>query len=183
MAKRDDAGTEGHPMATRVEPARDRRRSTRRPVAFASLQELSADLDALEKAHAYGRLVRLGNHEAGPIFSHLAKGMARSFDGFPFSVSWFLRLVGRFMKRRILANAFQPGFNLPAKIERSVWSDDVTFEHGLRQLREQVARAASPGASPSQPHPIFGSMSVDEWQIYYLRHAELHLSFLDILPS
>ncbi|MBX9787841.1 MAG: DUF1569 domain-containing protein [Pirellulales bacterium] len=27
------------------------------------------------------------------------------------------------------------------------------------------------------PHPVIGRLSVDQWNRFHLRHAELHLSF------
>lgn len=151
-----------------------------RPVVYPTLRAIAEDLAALQKAHETGRLRRLGNHDPGPIFDHLARGMARSFDGFPVVAAWWLRWCGPWIKRRVLAKPFKPGFILPAGIERSVWDDSVSFEDGIRSLLEQVARASAPGANPSQPHPIFGRMTPHEWQAYYLRHAELHLNFLEV---
>lgn len=150
------------------------------PVRLPTLEALARDLDALEEAHARGTLRRLGNHEAGPIFDHLALAMARSFDGFPVVAAWWLRLLGPWIKRRVLSRPFRPGFKLSAPIERMVWRDSVSFDDGIRSLREQVARAREPGAAPAQAHPIFGRMSPAEWNTYHLRHAELHLNFLTI---
>lgn len=152
----------------------------RRPMDYPTLQAIADDLTVLQKAHETGRLRRLGNHDPGPIFDHLARGMARSFDGFPVVPAWWLRVLGPWIKKRVLAKPFKPGFMLPARIERCVWDDSVSFEDGIRSLLEQVARASAPGANPSQPHPIFGRMTPHEWQAYYLRHAELHLNFLEV---
>ncbi len=152
----------------------------RRPVVYPNLRALADDLAVLQKAHETGRLRRLGNHDPGPIFDHLARAMARSFDGFPVSPAWWLRVLGPLIKKRVLARPFKPGFMLPARIERSVWDDSVSFEDGMRSLLDQVGRASAPGANPSQPHPIFGRMTPHEWQAYHLRHAELHLNFLEV---
>lgn len=152
----------------------------RRPMVYPTLQAIADDLTVLQKAHETGRLRRLGKHDPGPIFDHLARGMARSFDGFSMVPAWWLRALGPWIKKRVLAKPFKPGFMLPSRIERSVWDDSVSFEEGIRSLLDQVARASAPGANPSQPHPIFGRMTPHEWQAYYLRHAELHLNFLEV---
>lgn len=150
----------------------------RRLVAFASLDDIAADLDQIETSHRAGSLKRLGNHEPGPICQHLAMAMQRSFDGFPIRVNPLLRVLGRALKKRELSRPFQPGFRLNAKAESFAWDVATTFEIGITNLRAQIVRAKAPGAAPNGAHPFFGPMSPAEWQIYYLRHAELHLSFL-----
>jgi hypothetical protein len=154
----------------------------RRLVAYASLADFSTDLDKLEAAHRAGTLRVLGNHAPGPNFAHLAASMQRSFDGFPVTIPRWLRLLGRLMKNRILSRPFQPGFNLSKAAESSAWNDRVSFDEGLAALRAQIARAAKPDARPSAPHPFFGPMTTPQWQTYHLRHAELHMSFLQPAP-
>ncbi len=150
----------------------------RRLASYATLDDISRDLDKIEAAHKAGTLKKLGNHEAGPICHHLGLAMQRSFDGFPIRVNALLGMLGKLLKKRELSKPFQPGFRLSAKAETVAWSDATTAEDGFRLLREQIARAKAPGASPNGAHPFFGPMTPAEWQVYYLRHAELHLSFL-----
>lgn len=152
----------------------------RRLVAYSSQAEVAADLDVLEAARATGRLRRLGNHEAGPIFNHLAMAMERSLDGFPIRAALWLRLLGPLVKKSVLSKPLQPGVNLRESDERFAWNTAVTFEDGLAQLRAQIARAARPESIPAAAHPFFGAMTPEEWRVYHLRHAELHLSFLGI---
>ena len=150
----------------------------RRPLSLQSLQSLRDHLWVLQTAHDAGRLRRLGKHDPGPIFDHLARAMARSYDGFPVVVAWWLRLLGPWIKRRILAKPFKPGFILPLRVERVVWDDTVSFDEGLQSLRAQLDRFSDPATEPSQPHPIFGKMTPRDWEVYHARHAELHMSFL-----
>jgi len=156
----------------------DTKQARRRLVAYTSLQDLWKDLDLLEQSHRAGTLRRLGNHDAGPNFAHLALAMKCSHDGFASLAPAWLRLVGRISKKGTLSKPFRPGFNLRKQDESKAWDDSVSFDEGIRLLREQVARAMKPGASPSAAHPFFGPMTPAEWQVYYLRHAELHMSFL-----
>lgn len=157
------------------------RTARRRMLALASLAELNAELDRLEAAHRAGKLTRTGNHEPGPIFAHLAMATRCSFDGFPTRVGLPLRILGRLFKSRVLAHPFKPGLKLSSKNESLAWDTSVTFDDGLARLRQQMSRltaAQSTGPKPSMPHPFFGPMSPDDWRVYHLRHAELHLSFL-----
>lgn len=150
----------------------------RRLVAFSSLDDIARDLDRIEASHKAGTLKKLGNHEAGPVCHHLGMAMQRSFDGFPIRVNAILGLLGKALKKQVLAKQFQPGFRLNSKAESVAWNDAVSFDEGITLLKHQIARARAPGAAPRAAHPFFGPLTPTEWQVYYLRHAELHLSFL-----
>lgn len=154
------------------------RKCRRRLVSYSSLADLSRDLDVLQAAHAAGTLKALGNHSPGGVLAHVALGMRCSFDGFPSRAPAWIRWLGPLMKKSVLSKPFEPGFKLKKEIDAKVWDDATSFEAGVQQLREQIARASSPSAAPSAPHPFFGAMTAGEWQVYFLRHAELHLSFL-----
>jgi hypothetical protein len=156
----------------------DTKSARRRLVSYASLRALSDDLGLIEASHRAGTLTRLGNHDPGPIFEHLASAMTRSFDGFGVTAPLWLRWIGPLVKKSTLAKPFKPGFNLRPDIEKFAWDDTVSFDDGLKRLREQIARAQVPGAAPNSAHPFFGVLTPQEWQVYYLRHAELHMSFL-----
>jgi hypothetical protein len=164
-------------------PHIDPRTARRRLVNLATLEALSRDLEALEAAHRSGRLRQLGNHGPGAIFAHLALAMRASHEGFPARATAWLRVLGPLVKRRVLASPFRPGLRLKPAVDRQVWDEATTFEDGLATLRAEIERAKAArdgrGPQPSSPHPFFGAMSPAEWRAYYLRHAELHLSFLD----
>lgn len=161
----------------------DVRSVRRRMLAFSSQADVARDLDALEAAHGSGRLERLGNHDAGAIFDHLAMAMRCSVDGFPVRAALFLRVIGPLVKKSVLSKPIQPGVRLSQSDERAAWNTSVTFEQGIASLREQITRAAQPGVQANAAHPFFGRMTPEEWRIYHLRHRELHLSFLRARPE
>lgn len=160
----------------------DPRFARRRMVVFASLDDVERDLGVLETAHRVGRLRRLGNREPGAIFQHLAVSIRGSFDGMPelngAALLW-LRLVGPFVKSRVLAQPLRPGVRMASRAEQALWEDDVNFEAALAALRQQIDRLRSSPSGPEAKHPIFGRLTSAEWRAFHLRHAELHLSFLD----
>ena len=172
----DSVGVGTVPVHDRVNTKAARRRL----VAYSSLSELWEDLNKIERSHRGGTLRKLGNHGGGANFAHIAMVMKGSFDGFAVRPALLLRILGRMMKKRLLSRPFQPGFNLSKNAESAAWDDSVTFDAGLAMLREQVTRVGKVGAVPGVAHPFFGNMTVKEWQVYYLRHAELHLSFLQL---
>ncbi len=150
----------------------------RRLVSYASLADLSKDLDKIESAERAGTLRHLGNHAPGSIFFHLSLPMKGSFDGIPQRAPFVARCIGRLLKKRILAHPFKPGLKLKKPLDNTLWNETISFDEGLGLLRAQIRRAAAAGAAPNASHPFFGAMSTADWQVYYLRHAELHLSFL-----
>lgn len=162
----------------------DPRSARRRLVSYARLEDLLADLDAVERAHRDGRLRRLGNHDAAPIFAHLGMAVRGCFDGFPTFAPLWLRLLGRLLKARVLSAPFQPGLRLSPKNQALAWPPAPPFDAALADLRAELARLRAAredkGPRPAAPHPFFGPMTPDEWQRYHLRHAELHMSFLAI---
>ncbi len=156
------------------------RRCRRRLVSYATFEDLRRELDAIEAAHAKGALVALGNHTPGAILAHVALGMRSSFEGFPTRAPLWIRVLGPLVKHRVLSRPFVPGFKLSRNVDAKVWDSSVTFEDGMMQLRKQLERVSAPGARPTAPHPFFGPLTPDEWRAYQLRHAELHLSFLQV---
>lgn len=153
----------------------------RRLVVYSSFSDFAKDLDKVEAAHLNGTLRPLGNRQAGPIFGHLAVSMRDSMEeneALKGVAPLWLRLVGPIAKSRVLGRPFQPGVKLPSRAEIVLWNDSLSFESGLKELRSQIERISRPGNEPRQKHPIFGALSVQEWGTFHLRHAELHMSFL-----
>ncbi len=161
----------------------DTKQARRRMVSYASLADFSKDLDKVELAHRAGTLRKLGNREAGPIFGHLAVSMRGSFAGMPElkgAVPLWLRLLGPLVKKRALSGPLRPGVRMSGGAERALWDDGLTVETGLAGLRAEVARLSRADARPGAAHPIFGKLSAGEWKTFHLRHAELHMSFLQL---
>jgi hypothetical protein len=104
--------------------------------------------------------------------------MRCSFDGFPALAPSWLRWLGPLLKNRILSHPFEPGLKLRSDAESVAWHDAIAYDDGLAQLRAQIVRCRQPGAQPAAVHPFFGPLSPAQWATYYLRHAELHMSFL-----
>lgn len=84
-------------------------------------------------------------------------------------------LVGGFLKRRILGDA---GFsrNMPTAPELVV-NDDRSFDVEREQLLSLVKRFAEGGlaAFPTDPHPLFGAMTPQEWDLFHAKHLDHHL--------
>jgi hypothetical protein len=146
----------------------------RRKLDYASFEELLADAD---RAKA-GPVKTLGNWSAGQIFRHVALVMNCSMDGFPMTFPWYMRLMAKMFRTRILAGAMPSGFKLPVDGQPLV-PPPTSTEEGLAELHAAVARLTR---EPHRvDHPAFGPMSAEQWNQLHLKHASMHMSFF--VPS
>lgn len=146
----------------------------RRELHFESLDAVVREAERLAAAE---RIVTHGNWTLGQILHHLAQLMHMSIDGARFRAPWYVRLVGPLLKRRIL-RGMPAGFDLPPAAVRQLAADgDVEVPEAVDSLSAAVARLCE---DPHRaPHPVLGRMSLEEWNELHLRHAELHLGFVD----
>jgi hypothetical protein len=150
-----------------------RKVSGRRKLHFETIEEIQQDVDRL----VAGEVKHLGNWSLAQVLSHLAFTMNSSIDGTTFTPAFWLRFFGPLMKKRYLTKPMPAGFKLPENIgyaflpEAGITQDGalVKFRHALKRLQHETHRAR---------HPVFGDMTLDEWNQLHMRHAELHLSFI-----
>lgn len=142
----------------------------RREVRYASLDAMLADAERL----AGGDVETLGNWTLGQILEHLALIQEASIDGYPSMmpapVRWF---VTTFLKRRFLTRGFPPS---GPKMKRTLQPETLDEAAALQHLRRATERVRT--ETRRAKNPVFGEMTLEEWEQLYLRHAELHLSFV-----
>jgi hypothetical protein len=144
----------------------------RRKLHFTSLEDIGADVEQL----ARGPVRNLGNWTSGQVLKHLALVMNYSIDGFPTRAPFYLRILGKLLKKRILTKGMTPGFQLPNKDARNLVPGATTWEEGLAAFRTALKRMQK---EPKRaPHGFFGHLTHDEYIRLHCRHSELHLSFL-----
>ena len=158
----------------------DTRRAVRRTLSFHCLNCLSAELDRIEAAHRAGSLRTTGNWTPGENLDHCAKLLEFALDGFPSRAPWFVRALARMlMLRRATSGRTAPaGFRLPKDAAYMLPQPGIAFEQSMARMRHCLARIAA-GGRMSQPNPLFGPMSHEEWTRMQLGHCQLHLGFLD----
>ena len=154
----------------------------RRVVAFASIDELLADVEAIIEAQQSGRLHATGGWTPAQICEHLAKMVEFSYDGFPFRASWPVRIASHLAKwiawKRFVDWSLQPGYKLPARFQALVPDARAEFSASVARLRLALERIRR--REPMlQPSPFEGRITHEQWVYAHLRHAELHLSFLE----
>jgi hypothetical protein len=140
----------------------------RRPVHYTSYADLLADAEHLAETN----VKTLGNWSLGQILKHVAQATDSSIDGsgfvLPAPARWIFTLL---MKRRFLTQPIPAGFKAPKRFQ----PEDTSVEEGLDLLRNAISRQAS---EPQRAmHPAFGMISREEWTLFNLRHAEMHMSF------
>jgi hypothetical protein len=144
----------------------------RRKLHFDSLDDILAEVDRLNG----GRVQALGNWSPGQVLRHLAMAMDSSIDGFGFQFSLPFRLICKVMKNRFLSKPMPAGFKVPPKGEQGLIPPATDWAEGVRLIHDAVRRLETdPNRAKS---PLFGSMSLADWDRMHCRHAELHLSFL-----
>ena len=63
------------------------------------------------------------------------------------------------------------GFQIPPNAAAMV-SGETSTEEGLAVFRSAIERLKQ--ESKRETHPALGELSVDEWNQFHLRHAEMH---------
>jgi hypothetical protein len=144
----------------------------RRKVEYASFDELLADADRI----GTGSAEALGNWSAGQIFRHLAAAYNSSIDGFTMVFPWYVRVLGKIFRNKLVSGAMPPGLKLPNEGSETLRPGPTSTEEGLAELHAAVVRLQREPRRAS--HPVFGTMSKEEWDKVHLKHASLHMSFL-----
>jgi len=160
------------------------KKANRRSLSFASLNDVLADLDAIEAAHSAGTLSTTGNWTPGQILWHCASAFEASIDGFPadIKVPISLRILGKLIKKKATAPGGEAptGFKIPPNFAAVFQpASDVTFEQGLSKMRDVIKKVVG-GTRMEQPSPIFGTMSHEQWTNLHIGHCQMHLSFLHL---
>jgi hypothetical protein len=159
--------------------------TARRKVELRTLADLTEEVERVYATAAAGRVRPLGNWSAAQVFQHLALFIAGSLDGFSFQYPWPWRwaawLVGRYSWPLLLRLAFRPGFRNPPAAAAVEPDPSVSLEDAAAQLRRQLQRLEG-GERMTRRSPTGEMLTHEQWLDCHLRHAELHLSFLDMDP-
>jgi hypothetical protein len=154
-------------------PVDPKRVEGRRKLHFTSLDEVIADA---EKLVAWPQTKTLGNWSLNQLLMHLALTINLSIDGIDVRAPWYVRLIGFFIRGRILGRGMPAGFKLPRERELGAFPSAASPQKALETLRKAIARLKTERMTAR--HPAFGRLSHEQWGQLHLRHAELHLSFV-----
>jgi hypothetical protein len=173
--RRNDFLSHGARGNTQAMPLRERRLLT-----LASMSELRAEIERLDVARREGRLEPTGSWSLDQCCQHLGRWIEFSIDGFPFRYPWRYRLLGRLVRlvswRWLVSLAMRPGFVNPPSVQPVEPNSEIIPGEGTAYLLQQLSRIEA-GQRMTQPSPVEGAISHEQWCYFHLRHAELHLSF------
>jgi hypothetical protein len=144
----------------------------RRELKFTSFDEVIADAENLASSP---NVKLLGNWPLSQLLTHLTQAINGSIDGIPHKAPWYVRLLGFFIKGRIIRNGIPPGRNLPKEAEGAAFPPASSPQDALEALRKAVDRLKT--EKMTSRHPVFGNLTHEEWTQLHFRHCELHLSF------
>jgi len=148
--------------------------SGRRELTYQNYDELLADAERLAAVPCR----TLGNWSYAPILTHLASALGSSIDGVPFSMPFPVQLFAKLaLKSKFLSKTLPAGFKIPKNAEQQFSPpDSASVQEALESLRRAAGRCQQ--ESNCARHPLFGKLTRQEWDQFSLRHAELHMSFV-----
>jgi Protein of unknown function (DUF1569) len=151
---------------------------SRRKLRFASVEEALAEIDRIVDADRGGTLRQLGNWTPGQIMGHLAAWINYGYEGYPVRrPPWFIRFILRRMVKRYLRDGMPAGQRIPGVENGTTGIEPLGTVDGAERLRRAFTRLQS-GEPRTHDSPAFGVMSLEDSIQLSLRHAELHLGFL-----
>jgi len=146
----------------------------RRELHFESANDVLSDLERILLAPS---VRTAGNWTVGESLDHVAKLIRFAYDGFPFKAPIAIRLLGRIVRVVAFGKPIPAGLKLRGASEALLPEKGVDRVTGAERLRIQLQRMRG-GEKMTQPSPVFGRLTHEQWTTLQLRHAELHLSFL-----
>ena len=149
----------------------------RRELRFETYDDLLAEVERL----AAGDVRLLGNWSLGQNIAHLSRVMIASLDGFPFSANPLMRFFARLLfKKKFLTKPLPAGFQASPSAG-ALMPGETSSDEGLGEMRAAIQRCK--GESGRVMHPFLGDLSLPQWEMFHLRHAEMHLSFVQPAES
>jgi hypothetical protein len=145
----------------------------RRPLDYASLDDVMPDVDRLLLGHE-----TVGRWTLGQICNHVATSIRLSAEGARITLpgAWLIRkTIGPMLGRRLLRKRRMPeGFRVPtpALLPKSDLDDRAEAE----ALRATI-RLYRPEEAANTNHPIFGHFTPEQWRQFHAIHCAHHLSF------
>ena len=149
--------------------------SGRRELTFSNFAEVVADIEAM----AEGNYHTIGNHSFPKIVYHLARTNEMLVGRIkPPKLPWYMRMMMPVMRSRILNGPVKPGFTLPSTDMQSFFwgTEEPELDGVVEQFRGSVKAYETSGPLPA--HPLFGKATPDQILSMALKHAAMHLSFV-----
>lgn len=158
----------------------------RRALRFESIDRMLTDARVCVAADRSPRgLQRRGNWTIGQALNHIAAWIEYPFIGYPqeLVIPSEMKAQAGALKHRLMHETMQPGERLPvegsALAAGTLATEIVPADVGLARLEAaaELLRVGDPHRPAPIPDPALGVVTLYEWTLMTLRHAELHLGF------
>ncbi len=150
-----------------------------RKLRFNSIADINSELDKIAELDKSSQLRTSGNWTAGQIMAHLAAWIEYGYDGYPIkSPPWFVRWFLRTRLPKMLESGMPRGVKIPGIPGGTIGADDIPTDQGIARLKKAFKRLEV-GEEAAFDSPAFGKMSHEDRIRLNLRHAELHLGYLN----
>lgn len=157
--------------------AADSRSLPWRKLRFESVAELREELDRILAAERSGRLRVTGNWTPGQILGHLAAWIEFGYVGFPMKPPpWIIRVLIRLKLKSYLRDGMPRGVRIPGIPEGTLATERIPTADAAARYRAALDRLEREPARFDSP--AFGKVSDADRVALNLRHAELHLGYV-----
>lgn len=161
-------------------PSSDHRKgNTWRKLRFESIADCKAEVERILAADQQGQLQSCGKWTAGQNLSHIAAWIEYAYEGYPIKAPpFFIRWILKIGLRKMLENGMTKGVRIPGIKEGTTGMENVPTSQAAERLLAALDRLSKDDAI-KEPSPAFGAMPHQDRIKLNLRHAELHLGFLN----
>ena len=150
-----------------------------RTLRFESIEDCIAEILRIVEAEQENRLNATGNWTPGQILGHIAAWIEYGYEGYPIQAPpWIIRWILRMSLRRILTKGMSKGVRIPGIEGGTTGIQDMPVGEAASRLLNALDRL-NRNELAQHESPAFGSMSHEDRVRLNLRHAELHLGFLN----
>jgi hypothetical protein len=136
---------------------------------------MDADVARLVDAKRAERLTALGNWSLGQALNHLGIATTLGFYEPPVRLPFYWRWILRIRKNTLLNKGLPAGVHMRGVEGGTIAIQQTGLEEGLAHFNAAWRKLKT--ETPTYPSHVFGPLTHEEWIIFSLRHAELHLSF------
>ena len=158
----------------------DTKTAPRRDLTLADFPAILAELERIDAAVQAGTASHTGNWSIGEICDHCAKFISAACDGFDAKAPAIIRLICRMLyyKKAMGPDPMPAGFKLPKAASALIPEDGISDHEGLGNLRKELKRVIA-GKDMTNPSPIFGPLTHDQWVLLQTNHCAKHMSFIN----
>ncbi|MCB9853537.1 MAG: DUF1569 domain-containing protein [Phycisphaerales bacterium] len=157
--------------------------SQRRTLRFDTIDDAIREAERIAEADRRGNVKRLGNWSPGQCMGHVATWIDYGYNGYPMKpLPWVLRAFLGWRVKKYLKTGMPSGVRMPGVKDGTFGVEDMPTTDALDRYRRAFLRLKSRENAPYDS-PAFGPMSHDDRIALNLRHAELHLGFLEVVDE